>query len=111
MCCIRMNFFPGLEPKFQTKFKEFVNSSKSFSRSLTNLSQATTPTPQEREMIIETPTNVQHQYRAFFNKATGKIEGLPPHMKELLKEGEISEGTSSTFLNLDVNCSKFIFKR
>lgn len=82
-----MNFFQGFDPpKFQNKFKQLVNP---LTRSLNNLNQ---PQPQEQELNIETPTNVRHQFRAFFNKATGKIEGLPPEMKELLKEAEVAAG-------------------
>lgn len=87
-----MSFLSGFETlKFQTKFKELVHNSKSLSRSLTNISLSTSP-PQARELHIETPTNVRHQYKAFFNKKTGKIEGLPPHIKALLMQAEAPEG-------------------
>lgn len=81
-----MNFFAGSEPKFQTKIKDFLNPSN-LSQSLSNLN-LTTNTSNEKELDIEKPTNVRHHYRAFYNKATGKIEGLPPEMTHLLKEAE-----------------------
>lgn len=88
-----MSLFLGFDtPNFQYKFKELVNSSKTLSRSLTNISLATYQS-EEKELHIETPTNVCHQYKAFFNKATGKIEGLPPHIKAQLKEADASQGT------------------